>query len=201
MELEPRLIVRFVRAVARHAHVAGGDTLYRTVLVEQDFGRGKARENLNPQGFGLFGQPAAQIAEATGVIAVIAEQRRHHQMRQRVFLLRTEHPMEIVGDGRLPHRTAVGLPRRQQLIERLGIDDGTRQDVRADFRPLFKHADAGVGRDLFETDRRGEAGGAAADDHQIIGHRFAFAHGLPPGCGCGSSRPANDWSGNGLATD
>src|SRR3546814_7732067 len=65
MEFKARGIIRLVAAVARHPHVAGCDAFDRTILVIEDFGGGKAGEDFNAQPFGLFGEPAAQIAEAS----------------------------------------------------------------------------------------------------------------------------------------
>ena len=62
----------------------------------------------------------------------------------------------------------------------LGIDHRARQDVRADFRALFEHADRDVaalfGRELLQPDRRRQARRPRADDHHVVRHRFAFAH-------------------------
>ena len=53
VQLHPRLVVGAVGAVARDAHVAGGDALHRAVVVEQHFGGGEAGEDLDPQLLGL----------------------------------------------------------------------------------------------------------------------------------------------------
>jgi hypothetical protein len=66
-----------VAAVAGDAHVAGGDALHRAIVVEQHFGRGKAGEDLHAQRLGLPGQPAAEIAEAPGVGALVVHEGRH----------------------------------------------------------------------------------------------------------------------------
>src|SRR3546814_4588665 len=63
MEFEAGGIVRFMAAIARDAHVPGRDAFDRTILVIEDFGGRKAGEDFNAQPFGLFGEPAAQIAE------------------------------------------------------------------------------------------------------------------------------------------
>ena len=67
VQLHAGLIVGLVRAVARDAHVAGGDALHRAVVVEQDFGGREAGEDLDAQLLGLRRQPAAEIAEAEPV--------------------------------------------------------------------------------------------------------------------------------------
>ena len=50
--------------------------------------------------------------------------------------------------------------------------------MRADLAALLQHHDgdvlAGFGRELLEPDRRGEPGGACADDHHVEFHGLAF---------------------------
>src|SRR3546814_8528919 len=71
-----RGIIRLVAAVARHPHVAGCDAFDRTILVIEDFGGGKAGEDFNAQPFGLFGEQATQIAEASRIGALIVQDRK-----------------------------------------------------------------------------------------------------------------------------
>src|SRR5687767_14631707 len=49
LQLHPRLIVGPVRPIPRNANVAGGDSFHRPVVVEQDFSRREARENLDSE--------------------------------------------------------------------------------------------------------------------------------------------------------
>src|SRR5207237_10283713 len=46
VELHARLVIGTVTAIAGYAQVPGGDALYRPIVVEQDFRRGKAGEYL-----------------------------------------------------------------------------------------------------------------------------------------------------------
>ena len=68
------LVVGLALAVARNAHVAGRDALHRAVVVEQDFGGGESGENLDAQRFGFARKPAAQIAEAGAVGALVVHE-------------------------------------------------------------------------------------------------------------------------------
>ncbi len=68
-------------AVLADPHIAGGDAGDRIVL-EQDFRGGEARIDFDAQSFGLFREIAADVAERSDVIAVIAHQRRHQGERQ-----------------------------------------------------------------------------------------------------------------------
>ena len=54
-------------------HIARCDAFDRTVLVIQHFAGGKARKNINAQGFGLLTQPAAQIRKAGRIVAVVMQ--------------------------------------------------------------------------------------------------------------------------------
>src|SRR4051794_28076357 len=64
MQFHARLVVGPVTADPSDPHVAGGDTLHGPILVVEDLGRGKSRENLDAQLFRLPRQPTAQITEA-----------------------------------------------------------------------------------------------------------------------------------------
>ena len=63
VEFQPRLVVALVAAILGHAHVLRRDALDRAIIVVEHFGGGEAGEDLHPQPFGLFGQPAAQVAK------------------------------------------------------------------------------------------------------------------------------------------
>ena len=180
VELQPRLIVRLVLAVARDPHVAGGDALDRPVVVEQHLGRREARKDLDPQLFRLPRQPAAQIGERAGVGVLVVEERRGPQVRQGVPALLGQHPVDVLGHRHLGQRAAVLAPVGEQLVERARVDHRPRQDVRADLGPLLQHADREfglfLGGKLFQPDRRAEAGRPRADNHHVVRHRFARRH-------------------------
>ncbi|MCY1497016.1 hypothetical protein D9M68_309710 [compost metagenome] len=74
--------VRSRFAIALDAHVAGGNADDGTFVVIEHFGRGKARIDLDTQGFRMACQPATDIAERDDIVAVIVHQRRHHEIRQ-----------------------------------------------------------------------------------------------------------------------
>ena len=173
MEFQPRLPRILARAITRDAHVTGGDALYRAIVVPQDFGGSEPGENLHPQRFGLARQPAAQIAKADGVTALVVHERRHQGVRKIIFLRFAEDPVFVVRH-RHRHRTVEIAPVRQKLIERARVDDRPRQDVRTNLRTFFEDADrqfeALVGRHLLRPDRRRQAGRPAPDDDQVIGH-------------------------------
>ena len=180
MQLEPRLIIGLVRAVARHAHVAGRDALHAAVLVEQDLGGREAREDLHAQLFGLARQPTAQVPQASRIGALVVQERRRPQVRQVELALLGQHPVDVLRHRHFGQRAAVVAPLGQQLVQAARVDHRARQDVGADFAALFQHANRNVGlflrRELFQPDRRAEAGRPRTDDHHVIRHGLAFAH-------------------------
>ena len=178
VEFDPRLVIALVAAILGHAHVLRRHAFDRTVVVIEHFARREAGEDLHSQPLGLFGQPAAQVAKAAGVGALVVHERRRDEMRDREFLFGGKRPVLVIGHRGLGHRAAVIAPSRQQFVERLGIDHRAGEDVRTDFRAFFEHADGEVSVDLFEPDRRSQASRPASYDHHVIRHRFAFAHGF-----------------------
>ena len=66
----------------------------------------------------------------------------------------------------------------EQFVERARVEDGAGKDVAAEFGGFFDQADAEVvparGRLLLEPDRRGQTGGAAADDDDVKLHGFSL---------------------------
>ena len=141
VEFHAGLVVRAVAPIASDAHVAGGDALHRAIVVEQDLGGRKSGENLDSKLLRLPRQPAAQIAEAQRVGSTVPHERRHQHFGNAELALGGQHPMVVLGHRNGQRRTLV-LPVGDQLIERLGIDHGTGQDVRADFAALFEDAHA-----------------------------------------------------------
>ncbi len=67
LELVAALVVRFHRAVARDAHVAGHDADNAAAVV-QHVRSGEARQHVTAERFRLLAEPTAQIAEADDVV-------------------------------------------------------------------------------------------------------------------------------------
>src|SRR5262252_8430477 len=145
-----------VVAIFGETHVARGNAGHRATAIEQHFGGGKARVDFNSQRFRLGRQPATDIPERDHVIAVVVHQRRQHDVRQ-AHGARRRQPIEAVVAHLGLERAILAAPVRDQLVEREGIDHGA----------------GGIGRKLFEPDRRGEPGGSGADDHNVELHRLA----------------------------
>ena len=177
VEFHARLVIALVAAIFGHAHILGRDAFDRAIFVIQHFGGREAGEDFHAQFFGLARQPAAQAAQTAGVIAIIRHERRHRPMRDRHVLRRAQHPVPVIGHRSFGHRAITHPPIGQQLVERLRIDHRAREDMRADFRALFKDTDSQIGIDLFEPDRRAKTRRPAADNDDIIRHRFTFTHG------------------------
>ena len=166
-------------AVLAHAHIAGGDALHPAGIVIEHLGGGEAGIDLHPQPLGLLGQPAAEIAQADDVIALVVHLGRGRQAQR--MLLRQQ--QEIVVDRRRIEGCPLLLPVGDQLIEGDGLEDRAGEDMGADLGSLLDDADRGLaprgGGELLQADRRRQARGAAADDHHVIAHRFPIHGALP----------------------
>jgi hypothetical protein len=128
MQFEPGLIIRRLFAVLADAHVAGCDAAHTAVFGIQHFGGGKAGIYLDTHGFGLFGEPAAHIAEADDVIAVIVHLGRCRQPYCAGFA----EQQELIALDRGVQRRATVLPVGEQFGQRLWFQHGTGQNMRAD---------------------------------------------------------------------
>src|SRR5262249_58416019 len=95
-----RRVVVLVAAVAGDAHVAGDDTIDRAVRAEDYIDDGEARIDLDAERFRLLGEPAAKAAEAPGIAAVIAHERRHEDIRHAEAASFPEIVEAVLGDLR-----------------------------------------------------------------------------------------------------
>jgi hypothetical protein len=107
--------------------------------------------------------------------------------RQRETALRREEPDRVAADGRLD-RESLRLEPGEKLADAPGIEDRSRQRVRADLAPLVDEGDRQlerpfpfrrqarvVGREeLPQADGGGEPGRTAADDQDIDFECFAL---------------------------
>ena len=125
---------------------------------------------------GLLGEPAAQVAEADDVVAVVAEAGRQEQVRHLEAALFGQEEKSVFAHRRIERRAAL-LPVGQQLVQRPRVEHGAGQDMRADLRALLQNADLDVAAafrgKLLQADRGGQARRAGADDHHVVFHRFA----------------------------
>jgi DNA polymerase len=98
-----------VFAIALDTHVASGDAAHRALFIEQQFRAGKTGKNIHAQRFGLGAQPAAELAEADDVIAVILEALRQSKIRH-VDAAAVGEKAEAVAADRRVQRRVLGLP-------------------------------------------------------------------------------------------
>ncbi len=170
-------IAVLVAAVLRHAHVAGDDAAHRAVLAVEHFRAREARIDFDAERLRLLREPAADIRKAHDVVAVIVHQRREKEIRNADAAGRAQIDEVIRRYFRID-RGALLAPVGNQRIEADRIDHGAGKDMRADFRAFFDQADRNVEilfrRELAQTDRRGKARRAAADDDDVIFHILAF---------------------------
>ena len=178
-ELDAGLEVGAGLAVALDALVVGDHAADAALAVVEELRARRLGQDVDPQLLGLLRQPAADIAEADDVVALVVHLRRRGQA-DGAGLGEIE---ELVLPGRGLERGALLLPVRDQLGERARLDHRTGEDVRPHLRALLEHADgdlpALLRRELAQPDRRRQAGRAGADDHDVVGHRLAF-HALLP---------------------
>ena len=184
-QVHARRVIRLVLAVLADAHVAGADAAHRAVLVVEHLGAGKARVDLHAQRLGLLAEPAAEIAQAHDVVAVVVHQPRHQEIGEAEGAGLGQEQELVVAHLGLDRR-ALLLPVGQKLVQSDRIDHGARQDVGTDLRALLDQADRhfviALGRKLLESDRRRQPGRAATNDQHVIFHRLARHHRLALQC-------------------
>ncbi len=188
VQLHAGCVAVLVGAVLGDAHIAGGDALHRAILIVEDLRGGEARIDLDTQRLGLLAEPAADLAQADDVVAVVVHQARQQEVGESVGAALGQEEELIVGDLGFERR-ALFLPVRNELVEADRIDHGARQNVGAEFRALFEHADGdfvvALCGELLQADRRRQSGRTAAHDHHVVFHRLARHAVLP----CNSNFP------------
>ncbi|MDR9053248.1 hypothetical protein FEP44_04529 [Burkholderia multivorans] len=186
VQLHAELEVLGRLAVLAHAHVAGGDAFDRAVVVVENLRGRKAGKNFDAERFGLLAQPARDVAERNHVVAVILEVVGQRPVRRLHRALLGQEQEAVFRHLDVQGRAAF-LPVREQLGERARVHHRARQNVRADLGTLLEHAHADLGAflgsQLLEPDRGRQPGRAAADDHDVVFHRFARAVLLDEACG------------------
>ncbi|MDT4856373.1 hypothetical protein FQZ97_907610 [compost metagenome] len=179
MQLHAGLVVVGVAAVAGHTHVAGGHAADGAVFVVQDFHCGEAGEDIHAQRLGLLAHPLHDVAQADDVVALVVETGRQQPVGRAARAGFGQEQELVLRDGHVQRR-AFFLPVGDEFGQRQRVHDGAGQDVRTQFRALFKHADADflilLSGQLLKTDCGGQAGGSTADHDHVIFHRLAFRH-------------------------
>ncbi len=133
-------------SVFTHSHVAGGDAGNRSVL-EQHFGGGKARIYFHAERFSFFCQVSANLAERSDKIAVVAHQRRQHEVRQPHRAGMAEY-IEAVRLDRRMFEHLLAAPLGNEAVEPDRIDHRAGENVCADFGAFFDHDDGCFRRQL-----------------------------------------------------
>jgi len=181
-QLHARLVHALLRAIARYAHIAGDHTFDDAIFLNE-FSRWKAWIYLHAHGFGLISQPTAQIAQRTRIATVIVQEGRQSETRQGHGARFTQHHKDILADLGIKRQVGVLAPIRHQFVQRPGIKDDAREDMRANFRAFFKDCDGQIPTRLFtalfQTDSRRKARRSGPYDDHIIVH--GFAHNRPVG--------------------
>src|SRR5690554_467071 len=176
-QLHTRHVTVFLGAIPGNTHIAG-DHAFNLTILDDGFRRGKARIHLNAQLLGLFGQPAAQVAQADDVVAMVVHVPGHKRIRDLDGLFLIAHQENIIPGYRRIQRRAALLPVREELVQGGGLEHGTGEDVRADFRAFFYYTNgqffAGFLGQLHNTADSRQACRSATDDHNVQFHRYAF---------------------------
>ncbi len=109
---------------------------------------------------------------------MVLEAGRDHEARRLVSLGFGQEQDPVFGDFGI-ERGAEFFPVRDQLVQGARIHHGAGQDMGADFAAFFQHAHghflALFRGQLLQADRGRQACRAAADDHDVVLHRFAGA--------------------------
>jgi hypothetical protein len=177
VQLHAGLVLGLVRAVPGDAHVARRHAADRATLVVESFRCRKPGIDLDAKRLRLAAKPAANVAEAHDVVAVIVHQRRQHPVRNAKRFLGREHHEAVFGN-RCVQRRILGLPVGDQLVERARIDHCAGKNMRSDLGAFFEHTDADLAPrlrgELLQTNRGRQTRGPAADDDDIVFHDFAW---------------------------
>src|SRR3546814_10786499 len=105
------------------------DVCSSDLLVIKNFRGRKSGEYLDPQPFRLLGEPAAQIAEAAGIGALVVHETGRDEFGQAELLCLGQYPVLVVVDRHFGQRTPLIAPVGDQFVERSRVDDRSRQDV------------------------------------------------------------------------
>ena len=149
---------------------------------ELGFDGGKARIDLDAKRFGLLREPAAELAQADDVVAVIAHQRRHDEVAER-----GRRPTSSDNrSGRRATSVDTGAPSAFQSgissLSAIGSMTAPERICAPTSEPfsMTQTDDLAAGglRELFQADRGGEPGRPCAHDHDVELHALArVAHG------------------------
>ena len=166
------LEVRQLLAVAAAALVARANAHDPPVLDEQ-LRRGGLAEDVHAGLLRLVREPAAQLCNRRDVVAVVAERRRRRLEGDRALGVR-EQVDGVLRDGAVGRPVALREVREERLHRRR-VHHRPGQQVRSGVLALLHerhrhlaerlHERLILGEELGQADRAGEAGRAAADDH------------------------------------
>ena len=144
---------------------------------------GKAGEDLDPELLGLPGQPAAEIAEAQRVGALVAHERRHQHVRASPicrFSVSTQWWFSVTGTvSGAPLSFQSGISSSSALGSITAPDRMCAPTSLPFSRMQTESSRPASSASCFRRIAALQARRAGADDHHVIGHGFALAHPLP----------------------
>jgi len=168
----------FLLAFLADTHVASCDAAHGTVFIVQDLRRCKARKNIHAHVFCLLAEPATQVSQTDGVIAFVVRIAGNEKAGHLDAIGVVDHVVDEVFGYRVVERGTAFCPVREQLVQRGGFKDRTRQNVSADFRAFFNQTNreflAAAFAQLHQAASRREACWTAADNDHVKFHGFAL---------------------------
>ncbi len=160
-------------AVLADAHFAGNDALDHAVFDDRRL-RGEAGVDFHAQSFGLFAQPAAELAQRDDIVAFVVHRCRHEGVGHLRGLAFTGEEIDFVTRDRHVQRRAFFLPVGEEFVERARLEDRARQQMGPDLGAFFDDTDFQFRTFLLETAGGRQARGARAHDEYVVLHDVAF---------------------------
>ncbi len=172
MERHAGHVIRLGIAGSVQPEIAGDHTPHPSRF-HDELACGKTRVYFDSQLLRLLTEPAAEVAQAEDMTAIVVHARRHGpvgQLQGAAVVLQQMNP--IIVDGNAKGRLLPAV--RQQLLEGYGVEQGAGEQMGADFRSLLQQTDREIGIVLLQGDGGTEPCRAATDDDDIKFHCFAF---------------------------
>jgi len=127
----------FRLAVLADAAIAGADTDDASFLDQHVLPR-EAPEHVDAFGFHLIGEPLRKHAQRDDVVAVVLERRRRDRQAEPSAF---GQEIDVVVVDRRAERRFPRLEIGNEILERRGIEEGTRELMDAGLAALFDHCD------------------------------------------------------------
>src|SRR5690606_22739031 len=135
-QFHARGVFGFGFAIGVHAHVAGHDA-FNSAVFNDVFSGGEARVDFYAQCFGLLAQPATDVTQGNNVVALVVHGLGDHPVRSFYRLFGAGQEINFITFNRHIERGTQLFPVREQLSQGTVFDNGTGQNMGADFGAFF----------------------------------------------------------------